>query len=133
MVSKMTTQKGREKPELAVQDFVNFLNQRKLEEAYWLLTSPERAAVPLTEWRSESWKSSDDELSGTVTRTRISRPKYMSPRETEAIVEVALELSGVRTELVTSYTTRLEADGWHVYLGLDRPTGTWQGIPSLGF
>lgn len=129
----MTTHKGREKPELAVQDFVNFLNERKLEEAYWLLTSPERAAVPLIQWRGESWNSPDDELAGRVTKTKITLAKYAGPRKTEAIVEVTLDLSGNLAEVETHYTTRLEADGWHVYLGLDRPTGTWQGVPSLGF
>jgi hypothetical protein len=125
--------KGREKPELAVQHFVDFLNKRKLEEAYWLLTSPERAAVPLTEWRSDNWNSPNDELAGRVTRTRIIQAKYTSSQKTEAIVEVALDLSGDGAELETHYTTRLEADGWHVYLGLDRSTGTWQGVSSPGF
>ena len=129
----MATLKGRETPEIAVQEFVKFLNEQKLEEAYRLLTSPERAAVPLNEWRGENWNSADDELAGQVTNTRITQTKYTSPQETEAMVEFVLDLSGDRAEVETYYRTRLEADGWHVYLGLERPIGTWQGMSSPGF
>lgn len=129
----MATHMGREKPEQAVQDFVNFLNHRNREEAYQLLTSPERAAVPLTEWLSEKWDSSDDEMAGKIIETNIIETNHTTPQQTEVRVATNLILADDKSEVKAYYTTRLESDGWYVYLGLDRSAGTWHGISPIGF
>lgn len=117
----MVLAKGKEKPELAVEAFITSLSSRKLEDAYWLLTSPERATVPLAEWLGKAWDAPDDQLLQDAKNIKILGIEYTANKR-QAVVQTMLFLPN---EVTVAYNSRLEHDGWHIYLGLERPRGTW--------
>ncbi|MCH7738127.1 MAG: hypothetical protein IH872_12085 [Chloroflexi bacterium] len=108
---------------MAVYEFVTFLKHRKLSEAYWLLTGPERTMTPLKEWISKDWDSQDDKMGDRITKITIGPAEYISDRE--AVVEAEFDLLDSSNKIKTSYATRQEMGKWYVYLGLDHPKGSW--------
>ena len=119
----MTINNGGKTPETVVYDFVTFLKQRKLTEAYWLLTGPERAVTPLNEWISKDWDSPADNIGARITDVTIVLTEQISDKE--FIVEAEFDLSDKSEKIKTSYAARLETGNWYVYLGLDHPKGSW--------
>ena len=119
----MTIAESGKSPETVVSDFVNFLNEKKLKEAYGLLTGPERAVTPLKEWISKDWDSADDKMGGRITKVTTGPAKYINERE--AVVEAEFDLSDEPKKVKTSYATSLDMGNWYVYLGLDHPKGSW--------
>ena len=119
---------GAGEPWLAVESFVRLVQKGdgpSLSKAYWFLTAPEKTAVPLEDWVGGEWDAARDEA------LADAEIKVMAPLVTSATPQreatIPVRFTSPKSESVeVPFVSRLEGDGWHVYLGLDRVEGRWQ-------